>query len=33
VLSRQIAEAHGGTLVLENRTDGPGCVARLRLSV
>ena len=33
VLSRQIAEAHGGSLVLENRTDGPGCVARLRLPV
>ena len=31
VLSRQIAEAHGGTLTLENRTDAPGCVARLRL--
>lgn len=32
VLSRQIAEAHGGTLTLENRTDGvAGCVARLRL--
>jgi signal transduction histidine kinase len=31
VLSRQIAEAHGGTLTLENRTDGRGCVARLRL--
>ncbi len=31
VLSRQIAEAHGGTLVLENRTDRGGCVARLRL--
>lgn len=31
VLSRQIAEAHGGTLVLENRDTGPGCVARLRL--
>ncbi len=30
-LSRQIAEAHGGTLNLENRTDTPGCVARLRL--
>jgi nitrogen fixation/metabolism regulation signal transduction histidine kinase len=30
-LSRQIAEAHGGTLVLENRTDARGCVARLRL--
>ena len=33
VLSRQIAEAHGGTLVLENRTDRIGCVARLRLPV
>jgi two-component system, NtrC family, nitrogen regulation sensor histidine kinase NtrY len=32
VLSRQIAEGHGGSLVLENRDDGPGCVARLRLS-
>ena len=31
VLSRQIAEKHGGALTLENRTDGPGCVARLRL--
>jgi nitrogen fixation/metabolism regulation signal transduction histidine kinase len=31
VLSRQIAEAHGGTLVLENRGDRAGCVARLRL--
>ena len=31
VLSRQIAEAHGGSLTLENRTDGRGCVARLRL--
>jgi two-component system, NtrC family, nitrogen regulation sensor histidine kinase NtrY len=31
VLSRQIAEAHGGTLVLENRTTGTGCEARLRL--
>lgn len=31
VLSRQIAEAHGGTLTLENRTRGNGCVARLRL--
>ena len=31
VLSRQIAESHGGALMLENRTDGPGCVARLRL--
>ena len=31
VLSRQIAEGHGGALMLENRTDGPGCLARLRL--
>ena len=31
VLSRQIAEAHGGTLTLENRSDARGCVARLRL--
>ncbi len=31
VLSRQIAEAHGGALTLENRTDGPGCRAHLRL--
>jgi signal transduction histidine kinase len=31
VLSRQIAEAHGGSLVLENRVDAHGCVARLRL--
>jgi nitrogen fixation/metabolism regulation signal transduction histidine kinase len=31
VLSRQIAEAHGGTLTLENRPDGHGCRARLRL--
>src|SRR4029434_9847195 len=31
VLSRQIAEAHGGSLVLENRTDRQGCRASLRL--
>jgi PAS domain S-box-containing protein len=30
-LSRQIAEAHGGTLVLENRPEGKGCRAVLRL--
>jgi len=32
-LSRQIAEAHGGTISLENRTAGPGCRATLRLPV
>jgi nitrogen fixation/metabolism regulation signal transduction histidine kinase len=31
VLSRQIAEGHGGALMLENRVPGPGCLARLRL--
>jgi len=31
VLSRQIAEAHGGELTLKNRTDTQGCEARLRL--
>ena len=30
-LSRQIAEAHGGTLALENRRDAKGCRATLRL--
>ncbi len=30
-LSRQIAEAHGGTLTLENRSGAPGCEARLHL--
>jgi nitrogen fixation/metabolism regulation signal transduction histidine kinase len=33
VLSRQIAEAHGGSLVLENRDGGPGCRASLRIPV
>ncbi len=33
VLCRQIAEAHGGSLTLENRTSGVGCIARLRLPV
>ena len=33
VLSRQIAEAHRGSLTLENRQDGQGCIARLRLPV
>lgn len=31
VLCRQIAEGHEGTLTLENRKDGAGCVARLSL--
>jgi signal transduction histidine kinase len=31
VLARQIAEAHHGSLTLENRPDRPGAVARLRL--
>jgi nitrogen fixation/metabolism regulation signal transduction histidine kinase len=31
VLSRQIAEAHGGSLTLENRREGQGCEARLRI--
>jgi len=33
VLSRQIAEAHGGELTLKNRTDRQGCEARLRLPI
>lgn len=31
VLCRQIAEAHGGSLTLENRSGQHGCLARLRL--
>jgi len=31
VLARQIAEGHGGTLTLENRSDRSGCVARVVL--
>jgi PAS domain S-box-containing protein len=31
VLSRQIAEAHNGTLTLENRADARGCRATLRV--
>lgn len=31
VFSRQVAEAHGGHLVIENRTDRKGCQARLIL--
>src|SRR5258708_36496761 len=33
VLSRQIAEAHGGPLTLENRARRPGCRAYLPLPV
>ena len=33
VLSRQIAEAHGGELTLANRKDAHGCEARLRLPI
>lgn len=33
VLARQIAEGHGGSLVLRNRDDRSGCLARLRLPV
>jgi signal transduction histidine kinase len=33
VLSRQIAEAHGGELTLKNRADARGCRALLRLPV
>jgi len=33
VLARQIAEAHGGTLSLENRAGVRGCVARVNLPV
>jgi len=33
VLSRQIAEAHGGTLELENRLDRQGCIVKITLPV
>jgi nitrogen fixation/metabolism regulation signal transduction histidine kinase len=33
VLSRQIAEAHGGSLTLQNRPEGRGCEARLSLPI
>jgi two-component system, NtrC family, nitrogen regulation sensor histidine kinase NtrY len=33
VLSRQIAEAHGGSLSLRNASDGPGCEAVINLPV
>ena len=31
VLSRQIAEAHNGTLTLQNANGAPGCIAKLSL--
>ncbi len=31
VLARQVAEAHGGTLSLQNRTGHTGCIARLTI--
>ena len=33
ILSRQIAEAHGGVLQLANRTDRAGCEAVLALPI
>jgi signal transduction histidine kinase len=33
VLSRQIAEGHGGTLTLENHATGRGCRATLRIPI
>lgn len=33
VISRQIAEAHNGSLTLRNASDGPGCEAKLILPV
>lgn len=33
VLSRQIAEAHGGTITVENRPGASGCVALVRLPI
>lgn len=33
VLSRQIAEAHGGALLLENRRGARGCIATFRLTI
>ena len=31
VLARQVAEAHGGSLTLQNRTDRSGCIARMTI--
>jgi two-component system, NtrC family, nitrogen regulation sensor histidine kinase NtrY len=33
VLARQIAEAHGGSLELRNRTDAIGCQAEVRIPI
>ncbi len=33
ILALQIIEGHGGTLTLENRSDGPGCCAEIHLPV
>jgi two-component system, NtrC family, nitrogen regulation sensor histidine kinase NtrY len=33
LVSRQIAEGHGGTVTLENRAGASGCVATLRLTI
>ena len=33
ILALQIIEAHGGTLTVANRTDGPGCRAEIHLPV
>jgi nitrogen fixation/metabolism regulation signal transduction histidine kinase len=33
ILALQIIEGHGGTLTLENRTDGSGCCAEIHLPV
>lgn len=33
ILALQIIEAHGGTLTVANRTDGPGCRAEIHLRV
>jgi signal transduction histidine kinase len=32
-LSRQIAEAHGGSLSLQTKAEGAGCIAILRLPI
>jgi two-component system, NtrC family, nitrogen regulation sensor histidine kinase NtrY len=33
VLARQVAEAHGGGLALQNRSDRSGCIARMTLRI